>query len=329
VAKPKVYLSRELPPAVMTALRERCNLTANPESRVLSKAELIAATTGMDGLLCLLTDTIDAEVLDIQPRLKVVSNYAVGFNNVDVPAATERGIPITNTPGVLTDTTADFAFALLMAAARRVAEGDRYTRAGQFTQWAPLLMLGGDIHGKTLGLVGAGRIGLAMARRAQGFSMRVLYHDVYPAPPDLAAELNLERVSLEELLAEADFVSIHAPYMAETHHLIGAPQLALMRSTAYLINTARGPLVDETALVEALRTGRIAGAGLDVYEHEPALAPGLAELDNVVLAPHAASASLETRTKMGMLAVENLMAVLEGKQATHTVNPEVYERMER
>jgi len=329
VAKPRVFLSRELPPAVMAELRERCDLTANPDSRVLSKAELIAAATGMEGLLCLLTDTIDADVLDIRPRLKVVSNYAVGFNNVDVPAATERGIPVTNTPGVLTDTTADFAFALLMAAARRVAEGDRYTRAGKYTGWAPLLMLGGDIHGKTLGLVGAGRIGLAMARRARGFSMRVLYHDVYPAPPDLAIELSLERVSLEELLAEADFVSIHAPYMPETHHLIGAPQLALMRSTAYLINTARGPLVDESALVEALRTGRIAGAGLDVYENEPALAPGLAELDNVALAPHAASASLETRTKMGMLAVENLMAVLEGKRAPFTVNPEVYERKGR
>lgn len=327
MAKPRVFLSRELPPAVMTELRDRCDLTANPESRVLSKAELIAAATGMDGLLCLLTDTIDADVLDIQPRLKVVSNYAVGFNNVDVPAATERGIPVTNTPGVLTDTTADFAFALLMAVARRVVEGDRFTRAGSYKEWAPLLMLGADVHGKTLGLVGAGRIGLAMARRARGFAMRVVYHDVHPAPPDQAAELGLERLSLEDLLAEADFVSVHAPYMPETHHLIGAPQLALMRSTAFLINTARGPLVDEAALVEALRAGRIAGAGLDVYEHEPALTAGLRELDNVVLAPHAASASLETRTKMGLLAVENLMAVLEGKRAPFTVNPEVYERM--
>ncbi|HVC79378.1 MAG TPA: D-glycerate dehydrogenase [Chloroflexota bacterium] len=327
MAKPRVFLSRELPAAVMVALRERCDLTANPESRVLDKAELIAATTGMDGLLCLLTDTIDAEVLDIQPRLKVVSNYAVGFNNVDVLAATKRDIPVTNTPGVLTETTADFAFALLMAVARRVVEGDRYTRAGKYKEWAPLLMIGADIHGKTLGLVGAGRIGLAMARRARGFSMRVLYSDVHPAPADQAVALGLERVSLEELLARADFVSVHAPYMPETHHLIGAPQLSQMRATAFLINSARGPLVDETALVAALRAGRIAGAGLDVYEHEPALAPGLAELDNVVLAPHAASASLETRTRMGMLAVENLMAVLEGRRATHTVNPEVYDRL--
>lgn len=329
MSKPRVFLSRELPPAVMAALRERCDLTANPESRVLDKGELIAATTGMDGLLCLLTDTIDAEVLDIQPRLKVISNYAVGFNNVDVPAATARGIPVTNTPGVLTDTTADFAFALLMAVARRVVECDRFTRAGRYTHWAPMLMLGADIHGKTLGLVGAGRIGLAMARRARGFNMRVLYYDVHPVPAEQAGELGLERVSLEDLLGQADYVSIHAPYMPETHHLIGAPQLALMQPTAYLINTARGPLLDEAALVETLRAGRIAGAGLDVYEDEPVLAPGLKELENVVLAPHAASASLETRTRMGMLAVENLMAVLEGKRAPHTVNPEVYELMGR
>ncbi len=328
MALPRVFLSQELPPRVIQVLRERCELTANLEDRVLSKAELIARTRGNDALLCLLTDTIDAEVLDIQPRLKVVSNYAVGFNNVDVAAATARGIPVTNTPGVLTETTADFAWALLMAVARRVVECDRFTREGRFTHWKPMLMLGADVHGKTLGLVGAGRIGLAMARRARGFAMRVLYSDVQEAPAEQARELNLERVSLEELLSQADYVSIHVPYMPETHHLIGATQLAMMRPEAYLINTARGPLVDETALVEALRVRRIAGAGLDVYEHEPALTPGLTELSNVVLAPHAASASLETRTRMGMLAVENLFAVLEGGRAPYTVNPEVYERQD-
>ena len=319
MAKPRVFLSRELPAAVMVALRERCDLTANPESRVLDKAELIAATTGMDGLLCLLTDTIDAEVLDIQPRLKVVSNYAVGFNNVDVLAATKRDIPITNTPGVLTETTADFAFALLMAVARRVVEGDRYTRAGKYKEWAPLLMIGADIHGKTLGLVGAGRIGLAMARRARGFSMRVLYSDVHPAPADQAKELGLERVSLEELLAQADIVSVHAPYMPETHHLIGAPQLAQMRATAFLINSARGPLVDEPALVAALRDGRIAGAGLDVYEHEPALTPGLAELDNVTLTPHLGSSTAPAREAMGRLVAESVLAALAGQTPPNLV----------
>jgi glyoxylate reductase len=324
MSRSRVFLSRALPPEAMRVLREGCELTMNAEDRVLSKAELIAAATGMDGLLCLLTDTIDAEVLDIKPRLKVVSNYAVGFNNVDVAAATARGIPITNTPGVLTETTADFAWTLLMAVARRVVEGDRFTRAGRFTQWEPLLLLGADIHGKTLGLVGAGRIGQAMARRASGFGMRVLYSDPYAQPPAVEQELHMERVSLDELLAQADFVSVHAPYDASTHHLIGAAQLARMRPTAFLINTARGPLVDEAALVEALRAGRIAGAGLDVYEHEPKLAPGLVELENVVLAPHIASASLETRTRMGLVAVENLFAVLNGGRAPYTVNPEVY-----
>jgi glyoxylate reductase len=308
----------------MRVLEERCDLTANLEDRVLSKAELIAATTGMDGLLCLLTDTIDADVLDIQPRLKVVSNYAVGFNNVDVRAATARGIPVCNTPGVLTETTADFAWTLMMAVARRVVEADRFTRQGRFTGWEPMLLLGTDVHGKTLGLVGAGRIGQAMARRAQGFSMRVLYADLYDPPAETVRELHMERVSLEDLLTQSDFVSIHAPYSAETHHMIGRAQLSLMRPGAYLINTARGPLVDEAALVDALQNKRIAGAGLDVYEHEPKLTPGLAALNNVVLTPHTASASLETRTKMGMLAVDNLMAVLGGGRAPHTVNPEVY-----
>jgi glyoxylate reductase len=308
----------------MRVLEERCDLTANLEDRVLSKAELIAAATGMDGLLCLLTDTIDVDVLDIQPRLKVVSNYAVGFNNVDVRAATARGIPVCNTPGVLTETTADFAWTLMMAVARRVVEADRFTRQGRFTGWEPMLLLGTDVHGKTLGLVGAGRIGQAMARRARGFSMRVLYADIYDPPAETVRELHMERISLEDLLIQSDFISIHAPYSAETHHMIGKAQLSLMRPGAYLINTARGPLVDEAALVDALQNKRIAGAGLDVYEHEPKLAPGLAALHNVVLAPHTASASLETRTKMGMLAVDNLMAVLGGGRAPHTVNPEVY-----
>ncbi|HWE63080.1 MAG TPA: D-glycerate dehydrogenase [Chloroflexota bacterium] len=326
MAAHRVFLSRELPPAAMAALRAGCDLTVNPDDRVLSKQELIAATTGMDGLLCLLTDTIDAEVLDIQPRLRVVSNYAVGFNNIDVAAATARGIPVCNTPGVLTETTADFAWALLMAIARRVVEGDRFTREGHFVGWAPQLLLGTDIHGKTLGLVGAGRIGQAMAHRARGFAMRVLYHDVQDPPAAVVRDLQMERVEMDDLLRQSDYVSIHAPYIPETHHLIGAPQLALMRPTAYLINSARGPLIDEAALVRALRTGQIAGAGLDVYEHEPDLAPGLAELSNVVLAPHIASASLETRSRMGLVAVENLLSVLNGGRAPYTVNPEVYDR---
>jgi glyoxylate reductase len=322
----RVLLTRELPPGAMEALRAGCELTVNPHDRVLTKQELIAAAIGMDGLLCLVTNTIDAEVLGIEPRLKVVSNYAVGYNNIDVAAATARGIPVCNTPGVLTETTADFAWALLLATARRVAEGDRFTRAGLFIEWKPLLLLGTDVYGKTLGIIGPGRIGQAVARRARGFEMRVLYAGRHALPPETEAECGMERVALEDLLRRADFVSIHAPYTRETHHLIGAPELALMQPTAYLINTARGPLVDELALVAALRSGQIAGAGLDVYEHEPGLAPGLIDLPNAVLAPHLGSASLETRTRMGLLAVENLFAVLNGGRAPHTVNPEVYDK---
>ena len=326
MALPRAYLTRQLPSGAMDALRAGCDLVENTEERDLSQAELIAAIGDVDGLLCLLTNRIDAEVLDAAPRLKVVSNYAVGFNNVDVAAATERGIPVCNTPEVLTETTADFAWTLLMAVARRVVEGDRYVREGRFTTWEPLLLLGGDIHGKALGIVGAGRIGMAVARRARGFGMHILYSDVHEPPAEVARGLQLERVELDDLLRRSDFVSVHAPYMPATHHLIGAPQLALMRPTAYLINTARGPLVDEAALVETLRSGRIAGAGLDVFEDEPRLAPGLADLPNVVLAPHIASASLETRTRMGLVAAENLLAVLRGGRAPHTVNPEVYDR---
>ncbi len=324
MTKPRVLLTRGLPPEVMRVLDERCELSANREDRVLSKAELLAAATGMDGVICLLTDRIDAEVLDIQPRLKVVSIYAVGYNNVDVPAATARGIPVTNTPGVLTETTADLAWALLMAVARRTVEADRYTREGRFTLWEPMLLLGSDVHGKTLGLIGAGRIGQAVARRARGFNMRVLYSNPRDLPAEVVRELGLERVSLDDLLEQSHYVSLHAPYSPTTHHLIGAPQLARMRRGAYLINTARGALVDETALVAALRDRHLGGAGLDVFEHEPRLAPGLIELENVVLAPHIGSASLETRTKMGLMAVDNVMAVLGGGRAPHTVNPEVY-----
>jgi glyoxylate reductase len=324
MARFRVVLTRPLPPEVMRVLEQRCELTANREDRVLSKAELLATAQGVDGMICLVTDHIDEEVLDIEPRLKVISVYAVGYNNVDVHAATARGIPVTNTPGVLTETTADLAWALLMAVARRIVEADRFTREGHFTLWKPMLFLGTDIHGKTLGLIGAGRIGQAVARRGRGFNMRVLYSNPRDLPAEVVRELDLERVSLDDLLQQSDFVSLHAPYSPATHHLIGAAQLARMKQGAYLINTARGALIDENALVAALRDRHLGGAGLDVFEHEPALAPGLAELDNVVLAPHIGSASLETRTRMGLMAVDNLMAVLEGGRAAHTVNPEVY-----
>jgi len=275
------------------------------------------------GVVCLLTDTIDSEVLASALHLKVVANVAVGYDNIDVAAASARRIVVTNTPEVLTETTADFAWALLMAAARRVVEADQYVRAGKFLQWELMLFLGGDIHGKTLGILGFGRIGRAVGRRARGFNMRVLYHDAVRADAATEQELGATFVDKTTLLRESDFVTLHTPLLPETRHLIDTADLKLMKQTAYLVNASRGPVVNEAALVQALREGWIAGAGLDVYVEEPKVHPGLLSLPNVVLAPHIASASVETRLKMATLAVENCLAVLEGKSPLTPVNPEV------
>lgn len=249
---------------------------------------------------------------------------AVGYDNIDLPAATERGIPVSNTPGVLTDATADLAWALLFAVARRIVEADKFTRAGKFTAWGPMMFLGGDITGKTLGIVGAGRICTAVALRSRGFGMKVLYHDLVENAR-LKRELAARRVALEELLGESDFISLHVNMTSETRHLIGERELSLMKPTAYIINTSRGAVIDEEALVKALQSGRIAGAGLDVYEDEPRMKPGLLELDNVVLLPHIGSASIGTRTKMAVMAAENLLAMLKNERAPNCVNPEVYD----
>ena len=319
--KKKVFVTRRIPQPGLDMLQERYEVVINPHNRVLNKDELIDGVRAADGLLCLLTDEITAEIMDVNPNLKVISNYAVGYNNIDVAAATQRGIMVTNTPGVLTDATADLTWALLMAVSRRVVEGDALTRAGRFMGWDPMLLLGSDISGKTLGIIGMGRIGQAVARRAMGFDMRILYYDQAPVPE--AEEYKAEFVALDELLRESDFVTLHAPLTDETRHMIGSQELRLMKKTAYLINTARGPLVDEEALVEALKEGIIAGAGLDVYEDEPKLASGLAELPNTVLLPHLGSATLGTRTKMATMAAANLIAALEGKRPANLVNPEV------
>ena len=258
------------------------------------------------------------------PRLKMIANLGVGYNNIDVRAATARGIPVSNTPGVLTEATADLAFTLLLAVARRVVEGDRRVRAGEFKFWAPFLFLCREVSGKTLGIVGMGRIGKAVARRARGFDMPVLYHNRSRLESDEEDRLGARHASLDELLQQSDFVSLHVPLTAQTTHLIGGEQLAAMKPTAYLINTARGPVVNEQALLEALQARRIAGAALDVYENEPALTPGLTLLDNVVLLPHVGSATLETRTRMAAMAAQNLIAGLSGQTPPNVVNPEVF-----
>lgn len=325
----EIYVTRRLPEPGMSMLAAHGRVEVNPHDRPLTRAELLEAVRGRDGLVTLLTDTIDAEVMEAAgPRLRVISNYAVGFNNIDVQEATRRRILVCNTPGVLTETTADLAWALLMAVARRVVEADAFVRAGRFEAmggWSPTLFLGTDVHGKTLGIVGFGRIGEAVARRARGFDMRVLYHDVRRRTPEEEARLGVEYRSLEALLQESDFVTLHVDLNASTRHLLNERTLALMKPTAYLINTSRGPVVDEAALVRALRERRIAGAGLDVFEDEPRLAPGLADLPNVVLLPHIASASTETRARMAEMAAANLIAALSGRRPPHVVNPEVLE----
>lgn len=320
--KPSIFVTRRIPQAGLDLLEQHFEVTLNEEDRVLEKSEILDGIQDKDALLCLLTDTIDAEVVHANPKLRVISNYAVGYNNIDVTAATSRKLPVCNTPGVLTETTADLTWALLFSTARRVVESDNFLRAGKFHGWGPMLLLGVDIFEKTLGIVGLGRIGSAVARRAAGFRMNILY-TAKENNLELEKECNAKRVELNELLAHSDFVSLHVPLTDATQHMIGTEQLQMMKNSAILINTARGPIVDEQALVEALRSKEIAGAGLDVFENEPALAPGLAELDNTILLPHLGSATIETRSKMATLAAQNAIAVFQGERPEAIVNPEV------
>ncbi len=323
---PRIFVTRRLPKGAMQVLEENFEVQCNPHDRVLSREELLDSVKEKDGILPLLTDRIDDEVLDAAgSQLKIVANYAVGYNNIDVPACTKRKIPATNTPGVLTDTTADLAMALLLAVARKVVPADAYARAGNYQGWAPLLFLGNDVHHKTLGIMGFGRIGFAVAKRAAGFDMKILYHDSVRANSDLEKSVGAKFVDKSTLLAESDFVSLHVPLGPETHHFIGAPELEAMKSSAYLINTSRGEVVDEKALVKALQQGRIAGVGLDVFEFEPAIEKELMLMGNVVILPHIASASIETRTKMGLVAAENLISLLiKGQKPPNCINPEVF-----
>ncbi len=322
--RPRVYVTRWLPASALEILRTHYSVRVWEEvDRAVPRDLLLQEVAEAEGLVCTVSDRVDEELLRQARRLRVVSNVAVGYDNIDVAACTRRGIVVTNTPDVLTEATADFAWALLLAAARRVVEADRFTRSGQWRSWSPTLLLGLDVYGRTLGIVGLGRIGAAVARRARGFGMRVLYAQPRRRP-DLEAELGLEYRTLEALLAESDFVSLHVPLTPTTRHLIGREQLRRMKRTAILVNTARGAVVDEQALVEALQEGWIRAAALDVYEQEPLpLNSPLLRLENVVLAPHIGSATEATRTRMAELAAENCVAVLTGRRPPTPVNPEV------
>ncbi len=315
-----VYVTRLIPQPGIDLLKKHCKtVDINPDDRVLTRAELLRNVKGRDAVLCLLTDRIDDEVFAAAgPQCRIFANYAVGFNNVDVEAAKRRKVRVSNTPGVLTDATADMAWALLFAASRRIVESDKFMRTGRWAGWGPMQFLGQDITGRTLGVIGVGRIGANFALKSAGFRMKVLYSDM-ASSLELESKLGARKVPLDELLRESDFISVHVPLMPETTHLISRKQFEMMKPTAVLINTSRGPVVDEKALVEALRAGRIAAAGLDVYEEEPKAAPGLLELDNVVACPHTASATIETRTKMALMAAENLIAALEGREPPNAV----------
>lgn len=311
----RVLVTGRVPDAAIEKLRAAHEVEMWPDPEPIGREELLRRVAGADAAVSLLTERIDAELLDAAgPQLKVVANVAVGYDNIDVPACSERGVVATNTPGVLTDATADIAFGLILMATRRLGEGERLIRSGQDWKWGMFFLLGSGLQGKTLGVVGMGGIGQATARRAKAFGMEIAYQSRSECDPGTVAELGARRVDLDELLAVSDVVSLHCPYGPATHHLIGAEQLAAMKDSAYLVNTARGPIVDEAALAAALREGRIAGAGLDVYEHEPRVHPELMELDNVVLVPHLGSATVETRTAMAVLAAENVLAVLGGQR---------------
>jgi len=322
--KPKVYVTREMPERGLSIIKERFEAEVWSDYAPPPKKTIIEKAAKVDALATLLSDKIDAEVFDAAPNLKIVAQMAVGFDNIDVNEATKRGIYVTNTPGVLTETTADFAWALLMAVARRVVEADKYVRMGKWkVGWHPMMMQGRDIYGATIGIVGLGRIGCAIAKRAKGFDMTVLYFDVVRRP-DFEKEYNIQFTELDTLFQKADFVTIHLPLTKETYHLVDEKKLRLMKKTAYLINNARGPIVNEKALYKALKEGWIAGAAFDVFEQEPTSVQNpLLKLDNVVVAPHISSSSYETRSRMAEMVAENLVAFFEGKTPPNLVNPEV------
>jgi lactate dehydrogenase-like 2-hydroxyacid dehydrogenase len=322
----KIYVTRAIPRQTIEALQAEHDVIVNGEDRALSPEELRRNVAGCAAIVSLLTDRIDGALLDAAgPNCRIVANYAVGTNNFDVQSATDRGVVLTNTPGVLDDATATHTIALMLAMARRIPEAERFLREGRWDGWKPMFFIGADVDRKVLGIAGAGRIGRNVARKARGFDMEIIYSDVAPNPA-IEEETGARFVSKDELLAQSDFLTLHVPLMPETHHYIGAPELARMKPTAILINASRGPVVDEKALVEALREHRIWGAALDVFEDEPQLAPGLTDLSNVVIVPHIASATEETRLQMGAIVSRNILAVLSGRQPETCINLEALAR---
>ena len=324
--KPRILVTRKIYERPLQLLREKAEVTLNLEDRSMTPEEILGALPGKMGILAMGGDRMNAKILEAGKDLKIVANNAVGFNNIDLDAATRLKIAATNTPDVLTDTTADLAFALILGVARRIAEGDRFVRGGRWTGWTPSLMIGGDVHDKTLGVIGLGRIGSAVARRGQGFNMRIVYYDIRRLHPAVEQQHQLQFFPLRDLLQVSDFVTLHVPLTPETKHLIGAEELGLMKKTAYLINASRGPVVDEKALVEALRTGKIAGAGLDVFEAEPKVTPDLLQIENTLLLPHIGSATDETREAMALRAANNILAAIRGEIPPDILNPEIYRK---
>jgi len=315
----KVFVSYRFPEAALARIKEKFDVSVNEEQRLLSKEELSARVVDVDALVCL-GNRVDRDVIDAGKKLKIVANYGVGYNNIDAEYAAKKQVMVTNTPGVLTETTADLTWAILMAIARRIVEADRFTKSGRFAGFDPYRLLGTDVHGKTLGIVGLGRIGQAVAKRSLGFDMKVLYFGVRRKDTETEQRYGATYVALDTLLQESDFVTLHVPLTQSTHHLIGKDKLALMKPTAFLINASRGAVVDEQALVEVLKERKIAGAALDVYEKEPQLSPGLSELDNVVLIPHLGSATMQTRNAMAEIVADNVIAALHGERPPNLVN---------